>query len=111
MSFLDAISDPQNIKYSHWESRYSGSRKTHSENVGFANVLGVSKVLFQRIPLHFHWKYMLFLNAIHDPQNSKYSHWESRYSGSRNSRSENIGFVNVLGVSRVLFQRFPLYFH
>ena len=62
MSFLDAISDPQNIKNSHLESRYSGSRKTRSENVGFANVLGVSKVLFKRFPLHFHWISMLFSN-------------------------------------------------
>ena len=108
--FLNAISELQNIKYSHWKTRYYGNRKTRFENVGFINVLEVSKWLLEGFPLHFSWIFMTCLNAISELQNIKYSNWKSRYYGSRETRSEIIGFINILEVSKWLLGRFPLHF-
>ena len=111
MLFLDAISELQNIKYSHRKSRYYGNRKTRSGNMEFVNDLEEHQLLFQRILLRFHWICMLFLNAISELQNIKYSNWKSRYYGSRKTRSANVCFLNVLEVSNLLFQRILLSFH
>ena len=95
--FLNAISDLQNIKFSHQETQESGKSKSRSENIVFSNVNGALFDQNNQKVLHLSWILQRFLNANSDMRNIKFSHQETQESGKSKSRSENIVFSNVNG--------------
>ena len=58
--FLITISKFQKSKFSNWKTLLFAKWKTRSANHGFRQPKTLVRLLFLRIPVHFHWIHALF---------------------------------------------------
>ena len=64
-----------------------------------------------KIPIHFHWIFMLFSNAFTDLQSVKYSLGPAHISDFRQSPSFFVWIINTSSRRHLDFDGIPLHFH